>query len=415
MAALTGPNSPIAGLTTAQIASVLGITPVQAAALTSAQIAGEIFGDFTGTLHIRTPQNATGDGFAINPTLNGNIIDPSSIVVEGYQIYDVTQINGQLTNTDFNNGNATQIVTPGSNGIVKFTDANSARTFEGSVFANGQTFGNGTAALYSSASGLLAQNADVMANNANGKQLMAALEIVPGAEIINTATAAPDTYALKNGGGVTTTSTGASFYVPTGTAQGNDTVTSTVAYTVTSASGVVTSFKAGQTTSIAAGSTVILTGAGKLSFSSTNSSDSVKLDGVVPGLTIITTGSVVKTAATGNITLGTTSSDSFGDWDLSTFRYGPNNAPGVLTIRASNNLIFYNSLSDGFDGTAAFNANHGAGQPLYTAPLLAFNPLLPANAQSYSYNLTAGADFTSANGRGRSCRRRNCWARERAR
>ena len=53
----------------------------------------------------------------------------------------------------------------------------------------------------------------------------------------------------------------------------------------------------------------------------------------------------------GDLTLDTT-------WDLSTFRFGPQSQPGVLTLRAAGNLDFnYNaalnqfaSLSDGFDG-----------------------------------------------------------------
>ncbi len=74
-------------------------------------------------------------------------------------------------------------------------------------------------------------------------------------------------------------------------------------------------------------------------------------------------------------------------WDLSTFRFGPENQPGVLTLRAAGNLDFnYNpalnqfaSLSDGFDGSS------------YSAPLLA------AGDQSWSYRLVAGADFGAAN------------------
>ena len=72
------------------------------------------------------------------------------------------------------------------------------------------------------------------------------------------------------------------------------------------------------------------------------------------------------------------------NWDFSSARYGPENAPGFLTLRASGNLVFNGSLSDGFSG--AGNA----------ATLLAFNSALPANAQSWSYNLAAGADFTAA-------------------
>jgi filamentous hemagglutinin family protein len=80
------------------------------------------------------------------------------------------------------------------------------------------------------------------------------------------------------------------------------------------------------------------------------------------------------------------------DWDLSTFRFGPNvdptvpgsGTPGVLTLRAGGNLIFEGSLSDGFS------------DPTYTATLLTQNATSPANGQSWSYYLAAGADFSAA-------------------
>ena len=82
-------------------------------------------------------------------------------------------------------------------------------------------------------------------------------------------------------------------------------------------------------------------------------------------------------------------------WDLSTFRFGPNNSePGVLTLRAAGNLIFsysysattraasIGSLSDGFGGTAFYG--------------LWDQSLLPPGSRSWSYRLVAGADFTAA-------------------
>ena len=96
---------------------------------------------------------------------------------------------------------------------------------------------------------------------------------------------------------------------------------------------------------------------------------------VVPGAEIIN--------PNGDLTLGSPNSDSSSDWDLSTYRFGPNNAPGVLTLRAAGNLVFYNALSDGFTSSA------------YNAVLLAQNSLLPANVQSWSYRLVAGADFSA--------------------
>ena len=78
------------------------------------------------------------------------------------------------------------------------------------------------------------------------------------------------------------------------------------------------------------------------------------------------------------------------DWDLSIYRFGPDSAPGVLTIRASGNLIFQGALSDGFDPSQSPDGS------LWLSPLLAPNALLPVNAQDWSYNLAAGADFSGA-------------------
>jgi filamentous hemagglutinin len=74
------------------------------------------------------------------------------------------------------------------------------------------------------------------------------------------------------------------------------------------------------------------------------------------------------------------------DWNLATFRFGPDAAPGVLTMRASRDLVFNGTLSDGFNGV-------GTNLRLHT--LMTPNTLVPFNGQSWSYNLTAGADFSS--------------------
>ena len=86
----------------------------------------------------------------------------------------------------------------------------------------------------------------------------------------------------------------------------------------------------------------------------------------------------------GSLTLGTSSSTTTSDWNLSGFRYGAKSVPGVLTLRARDNLVFFNSLSDGFSSSA------------YTAELSNFNSALPANLQSWSYRMAAGADLSSA-------------------
>lgn len=101
---------------------------------------------------------------------------------------------------------------------------------------------------------------------------------------------------------------------------------------------------------------------------------------------------------TGDLTLGTTASTTTSDWNLSTFRFGPKSAPGVLTLRAAGNLVFYNALSDGFTPTLA-NSNAAW---LWLAPVTALSAtnVLPVNTQSYSYHLTAGADLSAVDYRG---------------
>ena len=89
---------------------------------------------------------------------------------------------------------------------------------------------------------------------------------------------------------------------------------------------------------------------------------------------------------TGNLTLGTTTSTTSADWNLASFRFGSVSAPGVLTLRAGGDIVFYNALSDGFSG----------GVDLWRAPLQTVNAALPVNLQSWSYRMAAGADFTAS-------------------
>ncbi len=102
-------------------------------------------------------------------------------------------------------------------------------------------------------------------------------------------------------------------------------------------------------------------------------------------LTVVSPGAEIINR-TGSLTLGTTTSTATSDWNLASFRFGPRLAPGVLTLRAAQDLVFLNSLSDGFAG----------GPNLWLSPLIAQNPNLPVNLQSYSLNLTAGADLNAA-------------------
>jgi len=111
-----------------------------------------------------------------------------------------------------------------------------------------------------------------------------------------------------------------------------------------------------------------------------------RLTGGNPGLDLILAPGAEIINRTGNLTLGSASSTASSDWNLSTFRFGPKGAAGVLTMRAAGDVTFYNALSDGFSG----------GTSLWLSPLNAFNAALPANSQTWSYRLTAGADFSAA-------------------
>ena len=83
------------------------------------------------------------------------------------------------------------------------------------------------------------------------------------------------------------------------------------------------------------------------------------------------------------------------DWDLSTLRAGPTGAPGFLTLRAGGNLYFRASLSDGF-ATTSYGPYGSFLGSVYNAPLMAQNKMLPANFQSWSYQLTGGGDLSAA-------------------
>jgi len=109
---------------------------------------------------------------------------------------------------------------------------------------------------------------------------------------------------------------------------------------------------------------------------------------IAPGIEISNRG--------GNITLGSTNSSAYlNDWDLSlaSFHLGPKGAAGILTMRASGNLVLYNTISDGFQVPTTGN---GA-ERMWLAPLTAQSNLRPVNAQSWSFRLVAGADFSAAN------------------
>ena len=100
-------------------------------------------GNFAGTLRLRAPQDALKADFASAP-LNGTVLGASSIVLEGYRIFDLSDLAGATITT----------------------------AVQADVLANGTTFGENTAAITSR----------VLANN---RGLAPVLHVRPGAEIVN--------------------------------------------------------------------------------------------------------------------------------------------------------------------------------------------------------------------------------------
>jgi filamentous hemagglutinin len=123
---------------------------------------------------------------------------------------------------------------------------------------------------------------------------------------------------------------------------------------------------------------------------------------VSPGVEMVNfTGDLILGLAN-NTSAGTTNVEGLAaaDWDLSGFRYGSRSAPGVLTLRAGGDLIFNNTLSDGFtpitQGTAQSFADNGHSL-MWLGKLMTISDTLPVNTQSWSYRLTAGADVNASN------------------
>jgi hypothetical protein len=51
---------------------------------------------------------------------------------------------------------------------------------------------------------------------------------------------------------------------------------------------------------------------------------------------------------TSDVTITDPEATARADWDLSSWRYGTKDAPGILTLRAKGDITFNNALSDGF-------------------------------------------------------------------
>ena len=112
-------------------------------------------GKFSGKLHIRAPQNSTFNDVLVDP-INGTIIDASSILVEGYRLYDLTGSGGEISTT------------------VQNSIHTDSQSFMG---AAGATVGAGFANYTAMTNRLLANNAG----------LEPVFVLAPGAEIVNRA------------------------------------------------------------------------------------------------------------------------------------------------------------------------------------------------------------------------------------
>ena len=181
-------------------------------------------GQFSGKLHLRAPRTAANNDLLVK-ALNGSIIDASSILVEGYKLYDLTASNGNITSAIQNLANSDSINFLGAAGTTttNYTNITDRLLFQNSSLAD-------------------------------------MLVLAPGVEIVN---------------------------------------------------------------------------------------------------------------RTGDLTLGTSSSTTTSDWNLSGARYGVKSSPGVLTLKAFGDLVFHNALSDGFTPTLASSDTSW----LWTARLAAPNNL----------------------------------------
>jgi len=114
---------------------------------------------------------------------------------------------------------------------------------------------------------------------------------------------------------------------------------------------------------------------------------------IAPGVEIFSTGDLALGLANPS---GSTNAQSLSsaDWDLSSFRYGANKSPGILTLRSKGDLIFNNTLSDGFNPVTA-TADNGH-STMWLGTLKPIVDGLPTNTQSWSFRLSAGSDLQSA-------------------
>jgi hypothetical protein len=120
---------------------------------------------------------------------------------------------------------------------------------------------------------------------------------------------------------------------------------------------------------------------------------------ITPGVEILNRTGDLTMGLANNSNAGTTNAEALSgaDWDLSSFRYGTRQAPGILTLRAAGDLVFNNTLSDGFT-PAAITADTGH-STMWLATPQTINTLLPTNLQSWDYRFAAGSDMASTSHR----------------
>lgn len=374
------------------------------------------YGQFTGELHLRAPRTADGTGVLVNPiasTVNG----ASSILVEAVKVYDVSATSGSLTSVDAFPGAAT-VATVADSSAVSFTAGTTGAQRVRLSVAGSAYVPAGPASF-----ALLNTQSITFPAGTNGvttvQTTVAATITLPDNSTIPLAANTPVT--LAPGSKITLGSSGsvqliggteqaviaipalANVQLPAGSLvslNGAGTITRTGGGTLVASMGVREGIHADNLAFLGQGGQAATPAYAAMQASLLSAQPGLESVLVIaPGVEIIN--------PTGDLILGLpnqTGSTNSGalaaaDWDLSGWRYGPDAAPGVLTLRAQGDLVFNNTLSDGFtpiaQGTAQNFADIGHSQ-MWLAPLMSINAALPVNTQSWTYRLTAGSDFASA-------------------
>jgi filamentous hemagglutinin family protein len=352
-------------------------------------------GDLTGVLHLRAPQTASGSDLQVN-TIAGNIIGASSVIVEGYKIYNLTpEVDVTSSSTSSPTvrlasvpsdlligsallGSTVQKIVGTTITLASAANANvssttpEAYTPEGQVTVISSSLNNNSVTLASVPAGNFGPGSLLLGSTVASFDGVSQVTLVSNANTaINSRRGTVVSYTPENG----------LIFTPDvyGDGVGSSVETNVYNDAQTFANNTGKVGTAGTILNRLLGGTV---NAGRSS-----------LFQITPGAEIINTN--VNTTAhptAGDLTLLNT-------WDLSTFRFGPNanpsivgsGVPGILTLRAGGNVVFNfgASLSDGFDGSNS-SYDLSSDNPLWTAPLLSRGSL------SWSYQITAGSDFSAA-------------------